>query len=459
MTLIIKTTGFDDYMGTDGAFLKVLVMGPPGSGKTRSASFWPRPIFADCDDGRMSIADRGVAYGEVRTGEHMDSLLTQLALECRKPVKDRRWQTFVVDTLDFYQRALINERLEAEQKASMNGWQDWGYLDGKMTQFVEKLQNLPMNIVVNLHVKEVTETIDDTDVTYITPKLKGDIRDQIAAEFDLVGFMRTNWAAVDGERTLVRSIQWSPEPRFPILKDRSGRLPKTTKVDFTEGDYLRIYNAIVGDHMESMPETKVIAELGEAETKVEAPGPDVKGGPVATASDLKPAKKAAAKKAAAKEPSPSATKVTHDESGDATPAPTARTPEPTPEPEKPAPAPEPEVQETAAASVPTPVVTHDDAVTEVAEQLGGEVVSEETQADEPVQAPEPEAVEPEAPKAAPQTAKEAVCGDQPPHMVGVKEPLEGCGKPLADQTKFDLSLLKTGTWLCDSDYAEWKQAN
>jgi hypothetical protein len=449
MTLIIKTTGFDDYLGTEGAFVKALVMGPPGSGKTRSASFWPRPIFADCDDGRMSIADRGVAYGEVKTSADMDSLLDQLAMECRKPVADRRWQTFVVDTLDFYQRKLIAERLKAEQKASLSGWQDWGYLDAKMTQFVERLQNLPMNLVVNLHVKDVSDKDGEDDVTYVAPKLKGDIKDQIAAEFDLVGYMRTSWAAVDGERTLVRSIQWVPEPKFPILKDRSGRLPKYTKVDFTEDDYTRIYNAIVGDHMEAMPETTVVQELQTSNDEPAAPAPaDVKGGPVVTDGEVKPKK--AAKKAAAKKATSPSVEVTAE--GDAKPAPTARTQpvEPTPEPEPEAPAAE------EAGSAPTDVVTQEEAVETVAETLGGEVISDEQPADE---APEPEPTPEPQERAQPLTAKEAVCGDQPPKMVGEREPVEGCGKPLADQTKFDLSSLKTGTWLCDSCYAEWKQNN
>lgn len=450
MTLIIKTTGFDDYLGEDGAFLKALVLGPPGAGKTRSASFWPRPIFADCDDGRMSIADRGTAYGYITSGADMDSLLHQVELECRKPVADRRWQTFVVDTLDFYQRKLIADRLRAENKAALSGWADWGYLDAKMTQFVERLQNLPMHIVVNCHVKEVTEKIGDDDVTYVQPKLKGDIKDQIPAEFDLVGFMRTHWAAVNGERALVRTIQWTPEPRFPMLKDRSGRLPKSTKIDFTEDDYQRIYTAIVGDHMESMPETTVIAQLDTADDLATAPAPpDTVGGPVATPEDFKPkaAKKAAAKKAAAKPP-----KVEHDETGDATPAVTARTPEPAPTPEPEAAPEQEEAASSDAGSATTDVPTHTEAVETAAETLGGEVVSDDV-------APEVTEQAPEAERPQPQTAKEGVCGDQPPHFVGKRAPLPGCGKPLADQTKTDLAVLKTGTWLCDADYAEWKQAN
>lgn len=420
MTLIIKTTGWEDYLGDEGAYIKALIMGPPGAGKTRSASFWPDPIFADCEKGRMSISDRGVAYGEIRSSQQMDDLLDAVKKECAKGAQ-RKWQTLVIDTIDSLQRIWISERLESEKKEALSGWADWGHLDGKATQFLEKVLNLPMNVVVNMHVKETTEEIagSDSKLVIMQPKLKGDLRDQIAAEFDLVGYMHTDWEAVDGKRTLVRFIRWTPEPRYPILKDRSGRLPRVTDVNFTEEDYTGLYQAIVGDHVDEFPETVTVEVIGEPEPDVEPVGPDETGGPVATVKDF-PRSKADKKKA---EPTDQTTiEVTET---DATPAPVSPASD-------------------------TPVDDEEP----------------ETTTDVPVEEPDIPLEEPAETevKTAPETAdkpeKEApLCGSQPARLVGKSEPAPGCGKPLANKARGNITLLRTNTYLCDDCFQMWKDAN
>jgi hypothetical protein len=426
MTLIIQTTGWEDYLGDEGAYIKALIMGPPGAGKTRSASFWPKPIFADCEKGRMSIADRGVPYGEVRSGKQMDDLLDLLKAECRKG-KDRKYQTLVIDTVDSYQRIIIQERLAAERKEALTGWADWGHLDAKMTQFLEKMLNLPMNIVVNMHVKETTENVagsEDSKLIVMQPKLKGDLRDQIAAEFDLVGYMSTDWEAVDGKRTLTRKIQWTPEPRYPILKDRSGQLPRYTEVNFTDEDFQGIYRRIVSDHIESMPTTHVVEEVGDPEpSQAEPAGPDESGGPVASVKEFP------RRKADKKEPLPDQTVITVDET-DAKPAPTTDTP---------------------------------DVVVDVVEEPTTTPVVAETVAPPPEIEPAKEVIS--EPQPADKPKKEAVlCGSQPARSVGKSEPAPGCGTVVPmdkgeNKNRADVALLRTNTYLCEKCFQMWKDAN
>lgn len=286
MSLVIRTTGIEDYLDGGNANIKALIMGQPGSGKTRSSAFWPKPILADCEQGRMAVADKAMPYAEITCTADMDALLRMLALECQKPVASRRFLTFVLDTLDAYQRLCIQERLNAEHKESLSGWADWGYLDGKMQQLVAKLQALPMNIVVNLHVKDKTVQIDGgsdddeaTKITVIGPKLKGDLREQIAAEFDLVGYMGTYWEAVDGERQLLRGIQWWPDPTHPILKDRSGQLPRWTPVVFTEDDHGNLLGHLAGQ-LDNLAESTELQTLETDPVVTHAPVPPTPGGPV-----------------------------------------------------------------------------------------------------------------------------------------------------------------------------------
>lgn len=442
MGLVVRTTGFQDYLseGTGGAYVKVLVMGSSGAGKTRSASFWPAPIFADLENGRMSIADRAVPYVEINNSAEMFELIKHLEADAAKG-NARSYRTLVVDTIDAFQRKVIDERLAKEKKEALSGWADWGYLDLKMTQLVHRIQNLPMNVVVNLHVKESVEDNGDSTQIVYQPKLKGDIRDQIGADFDLVGHMGTYYEVEQGERVLKRAIRWQPEPRFPNLKDRSGRLPRFTSVEFAESDFEQIREAILGEAIEALPEQQIVDQIDVPDEEIVPVGPDETGGPVATPEKLG-AKKAPAKKAAKKAAPAAPAKV-----ADAT-----VEPEPEPDDDEEIPGGLPVVEEAAttdddalgatSAEVAAAVVTPTPEA--VAEAVGGEVISDTEKADEPVK------TETDGP----------VCGDQPDYMVGKKEAAPGCGRPgVLQDPKNPIAVLKTGTHLCSDCFAAWKEMN
>jgi len=297
--LQIKQTGLDDYLDGGSGRIKVLIMGPPGSGKTRSAGAgWPKPLLADCEEGRMSVADLAIPYAAITSSADMKALLDLAEQESKRPKDQRRFETLIIDTLDAYQRIVIQEYLKANKKASMSGWQDWGHLDAEMTELVARLSGISMNVVCNLHVKDTkVGGSDDGDGGYLvkSPKLKGDLKDQIAAEFDLVGFMETGWEAVDGKRTLSRYVQWEPSPDKPLLKDRSGQLPSKTPVSFTQEDYLGLLRPMEAA-MEKLKVGLLVAEVATPDPV--DPVLVAKGGPVGNAK-APVAKAATAKKAAA----------------------------------------------------------------------------------------------------------------------------------------------------------------
>lgn len=243
----------------------------------------------------MSVADQHIPYAAIKGTADMKALLEFAEGESKRPKDQRRFETLIIDTLDSYQRIVMQEYLTGVKKAQMSGWQDWGYLDAEMTTLVARLAALSMNVVVNLHVKDTkVGGSDDGDggILVKSPKLKGDFKDQIAAEFDLVGFMETGWVAVNGKRELARYIQWEPTPDKPILKDRSGQLPARTPVDFTTEDYQCLLRPL----MEA--QARLSAGTVVATVEMEPPAEPVavaKGGPVTTSvPNVGTAKKAAA---------------------------------------------------------------------------------------------------------------------------------------------------------------------
>ena len=242
--------------------------------------WWPKPLLADCEEGRMSVADRAIPYAAIKSSADMKALLDLVEAESKRPKDQRRFETLIIDTLDAYQRIVMQEYLAQMKKSQMSGWQDWGYLDAQMTELVARLSGVAMNVVCNLHVKDTkVGGSDDGDggILVHSPKLKGDLKDQIASEFDLVGFMETGWAAVNGKRTLARYVQWEPTPDKPILKDRSGQLPARTPVDFSTEDYEGLLRPLVAAQ-EHLKASTVVEQVEQPEPIT--PVAVAKGGPM-----------------------------------------------------------------------------------------------------------------------------------------------------------------------------------
>lgn len=462
--LIIRTTGVQEFLDDAGeAHVKALILGAPSAGKTRSASYWPKPIFADCEKGRMSIADRHVPYAQIESSSDMDAFLRAIEVDAKKPLEQRNYRTLVLDTMDAFQRILVQERLRAERKEALSGFADWGWLDGKMTGLISRLLRLPMHLVVNVHIKE-THDGDDGPIGY-QAKLKGDVREQIAAEFDLVGWMNTHWeittTASGSEKTLARAIQWHPEPKFPILKDRSGQLPKETPVTFSYDDFDMLWAKMFGEVLENVAAGEQVDVFEREEPEVVEPA---KGGPVRPTGAL-PAKVASKKATAAKaEPGPrvikstpavSSTTVVGTAPEDVKPEPEPAAAEPETSGSQDAPATEP-ATEAPAADVPA----QEEAATGVAvaeEVLGAEVVSTEAASDNEKEDDTPTEQEAPPTPAAP-AAPAVICGTPSRSIPEGAEPAPGCGKSLAGENRdlINIAILKTKTLLCEACLVAWR---
>lgn len=296
MTLIIKTTGLEDYLEGGSGRVKFLVAGGPGAGKTRFASFAPRPIYAACEDGLMSVADRKVPYGRIESEADMDAFLSLLELEARKPEPQRRFETVVVDTLDAYERTVIHHYLKKRKQAEMDGWEDWGYLATRMNDVITRLVALPFNLIILLHTKDQKVGKPPVDRTIL--RLKGDLKEQLPADFDFVGLMENEFGPVDGQAgQVIRTIRWTPTPLVDWCKARGGALT-VTPVEFKDSDFGIIRDKIRAQ-LEALEAATVVETLEtrpEPEVPAPAPGGPVSAGPRVAA--VKPAARPAAPPAA-----------------------------------------------------------------------------------------------------------------------------------------------------------------
>lgn len=286
MALQIKTTGVEDFL--DGSHnIKMLVIGGPGVGKTRMASYWPKPFYADCESGRASVADRGVAYVEVHDSKDMLAFLNYCKSLEGTPKAQRKFQTIVIDTLDGFMRSVKDEWLEKTNSGEFRGYDAWGYLDTKMGMLMARLLNLDYNVIVNVHYKTTTVVENGKETTVYELQLSGSLRQTVFNDFDLVGLLDSFHVAEGGERVERRGLTFTPTQRWPELKDRLNVTPKWMPVDFADTDYTQFMDAIT-QRMTSSDFTaaEVLGEVpGEAETPPPATVmPPASGGPVAPAS-------------------------------------------------------------------------------------------------------------------------------------------------------------------------------
>lgn len=222
-------------------YVKMLLCGDPGAGKTLFSSTAPNPLIISAEGGMLSIEDRGVPYVEISTSAEFLSLiktfqkpdpqrskdLEQLGLE-----KGQAVDTLVVDTIDEVCQILAKERYTAAKKDSLT-LQDYGWLKEQMKSATTSLRNLEMNVIMTCHLKSRND--DDGRVT-VWPAIEGKFSEAIAGYVDLALILRNTLSTeVKGnasKRVLKRYLQTFPDPQHSWVKDRSGKLPQEAPVDF-----------------------------------------------------------------------------------------------------------------------------------------------------------------------------------------------------------------------------------
>jgi hypothetical protein len=327
MAVTIRIPGVEDYF--DGsANVKTLIAGPHGVGKTRWASFWDRPILLAIEDGTASVLDRGLPTADLRTYKDVMDVLSDLARQQMKAVKDKRqFRTVIVDTADKLQRRLMDEWSKLNNGQEFTGWEAWGWLDVRWNAIMDKLMELDYHVLVLMHYKDEK----DGDSLLVRPRLKGDAQNTILDPFDLIGFMDYEWGVAPKEgdqaaqRTKKRVLSYEPTPKAPFLKDRFNVMPRKLTVNLETGEgAMALFDALQA-RAESLPSRSTLGTIGaEAiadsdERPGNVAGP-MAGGPVEGAAAPKAPAKRAPAKAAPAEPSTEAT----GQSAESGPAPTSR---------------------------------------------------------------------------------------------------------------------------------------
>lgn len=243
----IQTTGDQDYP----EYIKALICGNPGVGKTKFSATSPKPFMLSAEGGLMSIHEDKVPYITIEKLGGIEGVKTLIStLQQKKEIREEQLgievKTFIIDTIDEVARLMMKEHLKSEGVSNAR-IQDYGWLKDTMTSFVRAVRNLDMHVIMTAHLKSVT---DDSDTQKYLPAIDGSFAEAIAGYVDLAFVLRNDLTTevVNGQavRTVNRWLQTYPEPKYDWIKDRSGRLPQQVAVEFN-GDFTRIADVVFGN--------------------------------------------------------------------------------------------------------------------------------------------------------------------------------------------------------------------
>lgn len=212
-------------------FVKVLLFGKNGKGKTRTGATAPNCIILDCNEkGTKSVRSYpGVEVFHAKNWE--DAVWFYWFLRSG----DHEYESFMVDTVTGMQGLCMNQVLkEGEDRdpakdPKMASMRDYGKVNQLMKDMLLWMRNLPMHVV--FIAQERAFENDETGETEKVPDLSPGSRATLTACVDFIGHIRAKEVRSVNKRTKKEVKKWrtimliGPHETY-LTKDRSGVLPR-----------------------------------------------------------------------------------------------------------------------------------------------------------------------------------------------------------------------------------------
>lgn len=167
--------------------IKMLLLGPPKTGKTLFAATFPKPIVFDFEGG---WAAHSAKYPDVHYGVYMDVNLSapkafaDFNKDFTDVLKSDEYETIVLDTLGSMQTIIMNRSLSQQRKRGIGlgdgivqpTMEDWNYVATMTRNVVERACASNKHVIVTSH--EITRT------RYIQDESGGrEVPDRILVDF------------------------------------------------------------------------------------------------------------------------------------------------------------------------------------------------------------------------------------------------------------------------------------
>jgi hypothetical protein len=179
----------------DTEFLKVMSVGVSGTGKSIFASSFPTPGFIfDFGDEIISYRGKDFDYEQFELSVQGWSKFEKDFLDIKKAVKEKKYQTVVVDNVTAMTDVCMEKALQLDPKRSATGGPIWNVhyglvknlMEGRLRQFI----NLDCNLVLIAHLEVLTDKETGAFID-VLPSMTGSLGVDIPSYFQEVYYHAT----------------------------------------------------------------------------------------------------------------------------------------------------------------------------------------------------------------------------------------------------------------------------
>jgi len=215
-------------VGVDAAFLKILVYGKSGVGKTVFSSTAPKPLFINADRSLLSVADKKVDAIDLNNFLGMNEIFWYLQ-SGKHPYK-----TVVLDGFGEIQKKSMDTILRNVVKAKPSrdpdipSKNDWGKNTEQLRKVVRAFRDLPMHVIFTC--LERVEKDENDIIESVSPAVTPRLGDDLESSVDIIGYLFVQSVSKgstekgsETEKKVVRRLLVQPFGKF-LAKDRSGTL-------------------------------------------------------------------------------------------------------------------------------------------------------------------------------------------------------------------------------------------
>jgi len=215
------------------------IFGLSGGGKTSLASTAPKPIFADSNEGTMSL-DHVPQLAHVRRIrvtkiKDLNRLYDNLTGTGTKNWKGK-FGSVVFDHFDDIQQIILAQLAdraeENREEPDLIEQREWGIMANKLRRYLRMMKALPMTKILIMGEKYMEQE------GWMYPSLQGQMRDQLPYFLDHCIYLRVNDKGV-------RYLQLNPKPGEYYAKTRARWLsPEERKIRFDIDNYTLLTDLI-----------------------------------------------------------------------------------------------------------------------------------------------------------------------------------------------------------------------